>query len=545
MSLQNPTNFTFPIPSATSASHSPNNMIHVLEYSPKEGERGVPITVRLHFNHSSSDAVFLRLVVGTRPLPTKVRELPNVTYGNWQLDATAPSFEGFDSDKVLLSVQALDQNNQVMDTVTFGEFTYWISNNNIRVPPSHIRRSSVDSKLGHLSPGNPSTFVGRRRANTISSTASPAMIKSESPKPRANKKEGRRIRVNSLMRAKYPVSDEVDEELYAQTPILQLVTSLDAMCAAWEPAEHRAGRRLVRFTKVQDGRKLIVSCEPVSQEDYRENESVISCIYREESQTYFVTSVDIIYLLERLTNDEFPVEEKNRIRRNLEGLRPTTVSKHKPDFEKFFTRIMEFPDPKPRNIEKDLKVFEWSLLGQALDKILSKYHIYTSSPTDSTVSLPMEPPDEATSYSIDHQVVLSNTSSDEYPELVHPTPTTALKFEPGLYDDRSLLFLHQPESLESLCPPSSTPSFSYHSEPRSTSETRHHQIDDDVLAGNWTSTEHMGMDELGIGDYRSLTNFQLVEGNESVHPDYGIYHHGYGPYTFHGMNTEGHVPSYY
>ncbi|KAJ4494086.1 hypothetical protein C8J55DRAFT_467600 [Lentinula edodes] len=145
------------------------------------------------------------------------------------------------------------------------------------------------------------------------------------------------------------------------------------MCVAWESSENRVGRRLVRFTKVQDGRKLIVSCEAISQDDYRESDSVISCIYREETHTYYVTSVDIIYLLERLTNDEFPVEEKNRIRRNLEGLRPTTVSKHKQGFETFFQRIMEFPDPKPRNIEKDLKVFEWSLLGQALDKILSKY----------------------------------------------------------------------------------------------------------------------------------------------------------------------------
>lgn len=145
------------------------------------------------------------------------------------------------------------------------------------------------------------------------------------------------------------------------------------MCSAWGPAENRAGRRLVRFTKVQDGRKIIVSCEPVAQEDFRENDSVISCIYRQETQSFYVTSVDIIYLLERLTNEEFPVEEKNRIRRNLEGLRPITVSKHRPGFETFFQCIMEFPDPKPRNIEKDLKVFEWSLLGQALDKILSKY----------------------------------------------------------------------------------------------------------------------------------------------------------------------------
>lgn len=183
----------------------------------------------------------------------------------------------------------------------------------------------------------------------------------------------RRLKSQSLIRSKLGLNGDSVEDLCPQTPILDLVTPLANLCANWTPAEISAGRRLVRFAKIQEGRRLIVSCETITQEEYNESDSVISCIYRDETKTCFVTSVDIIYLLERLTNDDFPVEEKNRIRRNLEGLRPTTVSKHKVGFEDFFQRIMEFPDPKPRNIEKDLKVFEWTLLGQALEKILSKY----------------------------------------------------------------------------------------------------------------------------------------------------------------------------
>jgi hypothetical protein len=34
---------------------------------------------------------------------------------------------------------------------------------------------------------------------------------------------------------------------------------------------------------------------------------------------------------------------------------------------------MSFPNPKPRNIEKDVKVFPWSIFGTALKKIISKY----------------------------------------------------------------------------------------------------------------------------------------------------------------------------
>ncbi|KAG7442415.1 uncharacterized protein BT62DRAFT_846160, partial [Guyanagaster necrorhizus] len=145
------------------------------------------------------------------------------------------------------------------------------------------------------------------------------------------------------------------------------------MCTSWNPSEVLIGRRLVRFHNVQDGCKIILTCEAIRQDDYNGTDTVISCISGVPNGLYYVTGVDIIYLLERITNDDFPVEEKNRIRRNLECLKPTTVSKHGHVLDTFFRRIMDFPDPKPRNIEKDIKVFEWSLLGQALEKVLSKY----------------------------------------------------------------------------------------------------------------------------------------------------------------------------
>jgi len=205
----------------------------------------------------------------------------------------------------------------------------------------------------------------RRRGNTLSHVPS-------AEQPQAKLRIHRRVKTQSIARSKHmPIPN--DQKMIPQTPILELITPLNSICTGWDQSEFNAGRRLVRFSKVQDGRKLIVSCEPIRQEDYCETDTVISCIYREDTDSCFITSVDVIYLLERLTNGEFPVEEKNRIRRNLEGLRPTTVSKHKPGYGDFFQRIMEFPDPKPRNIEKDLKVFDWNLLGQALEKILSKY----------------------------------------------------------------------------------------------------------------------------------------------------------------------------
>jgi hypothetical protein len=86
-----------------------------------------------------------------------------------------------------------------------------------------------------------------------------------------------------------------------------------------------------------------------------------------------VTTVDTIYLPEQLVAVRFTVEEKNRIRRNLEGFRPLTVSQGKLDCEDFFKLIMAFPTPKPRNIEKDIRVIHWKDLSSVLKKIIGKY----------------------------------------------------------------------------------------------------------------------------------------------------------------------------
>jgi hypothetical protein len=108
---------------------SPTGIIHVLGYTPTEGERGVPITVRIHFRPDLADAMYVRLVVGNKAVPTKVRQLPAVSYGRWQLHAAAPPFDRAHSPstKVLISVQALTEENAILDSVTFGEFSYWAS----------------------------------------------------------------------------------------------------------------------------------------------------------------------------------------------------------------------------------------------------------------------------------------------------------------------------------------------------------------------------------------------------------------------------------
>lgn len=161
--------------------------------------------------------------------------------------------------------------------------------------------------------------------------------------------------------------------MYPSKAILKLNGDLDAMAEGWTKDERISQRRLVQFTRSQTGSTIHADFKPVTPDERAPNSICISCILWEGKEEFFVTSVDTIYLLESLVAVRFTVEEKNRIRRNLEGFRPLTVSKAKPDSEEFFKVIMGFPAPKPRNIEKDVKVFPWKILSLALKKIIGKY----------------------------------------------------------------------------------------------------------------------------------------------------------------------------
>lgn len=156
---------------------------------------------------------------------------------------------------------------------------------------------------------------------------------------------------------------------------LDIAGDLDSMTKNWNTDEWNHRRRLVQFWREQNSNKITTTFQPVPQGERATNSGniVVSCIYWVERNDFFITSVDCIYLLECLMDIRFSVEEKNRIRRNLEGFRPLTVSKCKTDSAEFFKLIMSFPNPKPRNIEKDVKVFPWKTLPYALKKIVTKY----------------------------------------------------------------------------------------------------------------------------------------------------------------------------
>lgn len=169
--------------------------------------------------------------------------------------------------------------------------------------------------------------------------------------------------------------------MYTHKAALKINGNLTEMGANWTAEEWANRRRIVQFKKTQHGANLNVNFKAVPVNERPPNSICISCIWWAEKSDCYVTSVDTIHLLEQLvaSPNRFSVEEKNRIRRNLEGFHPVTVSKAKADSEEFFKIIMAFPHPKPRNIEKDVKVFPWATLEPALKKIIGKYSASPSS----------------------------------------------------------------------------------------------------------------------------------------------------------------------
>ena len=185
--------------------------------------------------------------------------------------------------------------------------------------------------------------------------------------------------------------------LFSNKAILKISGKLDTMAESWTQEEWENRRRIVLFRKTQTGSTLTATFRPVPVNERPPNSICVSCIWWAEKNECYVTSVDTIQLLEQLVAapNRFSVEEKNRIRRNLEGFHPFTVSKSKPDSEEFFKLIMGFPNPKPRNIEKDVKVFPWKILEPALKTIISKY---SASPSSTVSASNMVPPISSAPY---------------------------------------------------------------------------------------------------------------------------------------------------
>ncbi|KAI7906197.1 uncharacterized protein BX663DRAFT_449307, partial [Cokeromyces recurvatus] len=100
---------------------------------------------------------------------------------------------------------------------------------------------------------------------------------------------------------------------------------------------------------------------------------LVSCIYWKAVDKYFITSVDYIRLLEGLLRVRYTFQEKNRVRRNLSAFSNITIKNNDPKTVDFYKLIMSYSNPKPRNIDKDIKAFEWYTVPYAITKVINRF----------------------------------------------------------------------------------------------------------------------------------------------------------------------------
>ncbi|KAK6346678.1 hypothetical protein TWF696_006796 [Orbilia brochopaga] len=396
--------------------------------SPAEGPQGTLFTIAVA---STTDLTqdtsrTYRAIFGSKRCPVKIEKTSAVTgdgFMTFNLTTTVPpnAQTGWFNEKVPVFFNIEDENRIELHTEDVTEFTYTDAS-----PPQSYESSptgdgqrkrrlsssaqDMASDVYRMQPQPPKRILKpdiRTKGDDYAIYSYPSASGSSFPTYTQTSIYDQRMGAGAgAWNAVSSTSDHVGNPVLVRTSTLQqsngtfnpyqlpqkanlsLQDDLNAMAENWTSEEWQNKRRLVQFRRAQRGNTVEASFAPVSPSERQANSICISCIWWHERNEAFVTSVDCIFLLESLVGVRFTVEEKNRIRRNLEGFHPLTVSKAKPDSESFFKLIMSFPNPKPRNIEKDVKVFPWKILTLALKKIIGKYSASYSS-TASVMSPPM------------------------------------------------------------------------------------------------------------------------------------------------------------
>ncbi|CAB4443365.1 unnamed protein product [Rhizophagus irregularis] len=149
------------------------------------------------------------------------------------------------------------------------------------------------------------------------------------------------------------------------------------MTQSWSQEELNVRRRVVQFFKTRAKKRIMASFKAVDPIEQPKNGIFVSCLYWYDKKTqcdkWYFTSTDYLNLLESLTGIRLTSDEKNRIRRNLEEYKPITVGKNKNDSDEIYKDLMSYSFAKPRNVEKDIKLYEWRHLLHAVEKIINKY----------------------------------------------------------------------------------------------------------------------------------------------------------------------------
>lgn len=104
---------------------------------------------------------------------------------------------------------------------------------------------------------------------------------------------------------------------------------------------------------------MSVDFKAIPVDDIPANSICTSCIWWDKGSDCYFTHVDVIHLLEQLIAalNGFTIEKKRSLRCHFEGFRPLTISKTTLYGSELFKTVMAFGNPRPKDMEKDLRVF--------------------------------------------------------------------------------------------------------------------------------------------------------------------------------------------
>ncbi|KAF8270252.1 hypothetical protein EI94DRAFT_801568 [Lactarius quietus] len=375
-------------------------MLEVRNYTPQMGRSGTTVVIETYIH--SPKQVSIRIVIGSKAIYTSVENVQGVT-DLWRCTGSVPDFrvhKNTSNRTVIVSIQALD-GCRVLDSVSFGYFTYW----EYAIPPP-IKAEPNEGKTFldvELPPSGRRTLLdpgSQETATQLTHTHYAA-----TPEPPAS---SRRLPRRSSANDQGPY-DKVLLNFEGEPADLGKNLSIE---------EVKSRRRLIKFYCVRKGNTIHVSSTPIREDDPEKSHSsgvVISCIWRKDVDETCFTSCDLIRLLEYLVQDSFPPEERSRVRRNVEHLRPITASKTR--LSELFGTIMGLPSPKPRNIEKDVKIFKWDRLVECVNSALSKYEWVTVSSSSEAPS--PQPPARSPVDSSEGPVYTDSNVTIQHPRPYH------------------------------------------------------------------------------------------------------------------------------
>ncbi|KAG8862445.1 hypothetical protein FRB96_001516 [Tulasnella sp. 330] len=358
-----------------------HGIVTVFQFTPDKGEASARITVNIGFRQLPGRVIGLRVVFGGIGLRTLVAH--GHKRGHWQLRAEIPDMASHGSpSQHKLSIEALEGDG-VIDAVQFGNFTFYeagampldVTSPNIL---SRRVRSFDGQQSSHLHRASTQPFKPSSLSATLASAsaASAPVLTHHAPSsppehqqiPKVRSLGGNPDAYRIVRRTEIPI----EREATALAVVLNIHGDVRTMSSGWSAEELACRRRLVQFWKYNEGNVVNVHFCSIKPEEYDDSRVVVSCIYREDVDKCYITSFDLIRLLEGIIGTVCNIDEKNRIRRNVHHIEHDTISKSKPYHEEFFDLLMSFPVPMPRRNVRDLKAFRWEFLPEALHAIIDK-----------------------------------------------------------------------------------------------------------------------------------------------------------------------------